>query len=383
MNRQKVLVVDDEPHLLSGVKDILRKYFNVYTAESAAEGLKILSATGPFAVVISDMRMPEIDGAQFLTEVRALYESTIRILLTGQADAEAASRAVNEGGVYRFLAKPCPPDKLIEIVSEAVEDYQAKSVESDLLKTTLFSSVEVMSEVLSLVNPVAFSRAGRLSRTISKMAKKLGLKNTWQFEIAALLSQLGCVTLPPDLLEKVYTRTELDEEETELVKNHPEVSFQLLHKIPRLEDVSSMVRYQNNPEKLASSDDERSPVNEAVLVGARLLYLAGLYEDLIMAGSSHNQAIERLKKHFKGKYGIQIDALSATADKGREMLIPKNIQLSELAPGMVFSEDIFSDSGMLLMTKGQRVSQTVVGRLMGFQERVGVKQPFRVLVAKK
>ncbi len=383
MNRHKVLVVDDEPHLLSGVKDILRKYFNVYTAESATEGLKILAAAGPFSVVISDMRMPEIDGAQFLTEVRAQYESTIRILLTGQADAEAASRAVNEGGVYRFLAKPCPPDKLIEIVSKAVEDYQTQSVESDLLKTTLFSSVEVMTEVLSLVNPVAFSRAGRLSRTISKMTKKLGLKNTWQYEIAALLSQLGCVTLPPDLLEKVYTHTDLDEEETELVKNHPEVSYQLLHKIPRLEDVATMVRNQNNPENLAPENSEKPATKESIIVGARLLYLAGLYEDLIMAGASHNHAIEKLHKHFKGKYGIQIDALSATADKGREMLIPKNIHLSELAPGMVFSEDIFSDSGMLLMAKGQRVSQTVVGRLMGFHERMGVKQPFRVLVAKK
>ncbi len=233
MNRHKVLLVDDEPNVLSGLKDILRKYFNIYTATGAADGLKILSAAGPFAVVVSDMRMPEIDGAQFLSEVKERYSDSVRILLTGQADTESASRAVNEGGVYRFLTKPCPPEELIDIVSKAAEEYQTRSIESDLLKTTLFKCVEVMSEVLSLVNPVAFSRAGRLSRTISKMSKKLGLNNAWQYEIAALMSQLGCVTLSHDLLEKVYTRTKLTDDELDLVRNHPEVTYHLLHKIPR------------------------------------------------------------------------------------------------------------------------------------------------------
>ncbi len=385
MSKPKILIVDDEQRVLDSFKDLLRKHYELYTALSAAEGLQTLADKGPVAVVVSDMIMPGMDGAEFLAKVKDQFPDSIRILLTGQANAESASRAVNEGGVYKFITKPCNSEEFLSVLGDACALYQQQHVEQDLLQTTLFASMEVMSEVLSIVNPVAFSRGGRLRSIIQTMAKADNIADAWQYEIAAMLSQLGCVTLPPDLLEKVYTRSKLTAEEHKSYKNHPEVAYQLLNRIPRMEQVALMIRNQNHPEspKVASPDekgDQTAEMSEQATLGARLLFVAGLYEDLRMAGAGHKQAMEKLHNHFKGKYANYIDALAKAGRVLGSELIPKTIELSELVPGMILREDILSKTNMLLMTKGQSITTPAIGRLMGFHERIGVRQPFKVLV---
>jgi CheY-like chemotaxis protein len=381
--KHKILVVDDEAHVLDGVEDVLRKQYEVHKAASAEEGIAALERSGPFAVVISDMAMPDVDGTQFLAEVRERFRFTVRILLTGKATVEAASRAVNEAGVWRFLTKPCSAKELLEVLQEACTVYQKREVEEEMLQTTLFSSMEVMSEVLSIVNPIAFSRGNRIRNIIVLLAKPLKLQEPWRFEVAAMLSQLGCVTLPMELLEKVYTRSKLSEDETKTFKSHPESTYHLLHRIPHLEQVALMIRNQNNPEQPHNTEGkEDQPLEPDTLMGARLLFLAGLYEDLRMAGASRKQAIEKLHSHFRGKYGVYIDALAKIGNSLTSTLIPKTVSLDELVPGMILSEDLYSDTGTLLMTKGQRITSSSVGRLMGFDERIGVKQPFCVMAPK-
>ena len=107
-----ILCVDDEPAVLEGMRDNLRRTFRVTTAGSGAEGLELLTEQ-QFAVVLSDMRMPEMDGAQFLTRARQIAPDTTRMLLTGYADIESAISAVNDGQVFRFLTKPCSQDRLV------------------------------------------------------------------------------------------------------------------------------------------------------------------------------------------------------------------------------------------------------------------------------
>jgi len=381
MSKHKILIVDDEINVLDGLKDVLRKYYDVHTALSAREGIQLLEQNGPYPVVVSDMIMPEIDGAQFLAEVRERFPHSIRVLLTGQANAEAASRAVNEGGVFRFLMKPCETETLLEVLNQACSLNQRSIAETATIKTTLFSSMEVMSEVLSMINPMAFSRSGRLRSVVGSLAKMAQVREPWLFEIAAMLSQLGCVSLTNDLLEKVYTRTKLTEEEKQQYKNHPEVAYELLHKIPRMEQVALMIRNQNNPETPKTEDDkDAKPLMDETLLGARFLYVAGLYDDLRMAGVSHKQSIEKLHAHFKGKYGIYIDALKKAGSAMNDVLIPKTIDLHELVPGMILAEDVFSKTDILLMAHGQKITGTAVGRLLGFDERIGVRQPFTVMV---
>ena len=112
MEKSKLLLVDDEPNLTSAlVRSLDRTQFEIFTADSAQQGLMIL-AGNDIDVVVSDERMPGMTGSQFLTEVRKKWPNTIRMILSGQADLEAAVRAINEGEVYRFLLKPCHPKEL-------------------------------------------------------------------------------------------------------------------------------------------------------------------------------------------------------------------------------------------------------------------------------
>jgi DNA-binding NtrC family response regulator len=111
-----ILCVDDEPRVLDGLKLTLRRGFTVTTATSGAEGLARLKEMDGATVVISDMRMPVMDGADFLARVRTHWPDATRLLLTGETGRDAAVAAVNEGQVFRFLTKPCAPDKLVAAV---------------------------------------------------------------------------------------------------------------------------------------------------------------------------------------------------------------------------------------------------------------------------
>ncbi|MBL7033395.1 MAG: response regulator, partial [Candidatus Delongbacteria bacterium] len=106
MNK-RVLLVDDEPDILSSFRRQLRYDFEITTATSGSEGLRLVDAEKPFAVVVSDFQMPVMDGVQFLKRVRSKSAATTRVMLTGQADLQVAMDAVNEGNLFRFLTKPC------------------------------------------------------------------------------------------------------------------------------------------------------------------------------------------------------------------------------------------------------------------------------------
>ncbi len=129
----KVLFVDDEPAFLAGIRVNLRGAYQVITAESAAQGLIELERHGPFPVVVSDLRMPGMDGVSFLAEVRLRQENSVRILLTGNADLGSAIAAVNRGHVFRFLEKPCPTREVIAAVESALVQYRRITADQHLL----------------------------------------------------------------------------------------------------------------------------------------------------------------------------------------------------------------------------------------------------------
>src|SRR5580693_8048611 len=161
-----VLFVDDEPHLLDGIARSLRAHFDIRTASSAAMGLQIVKGSGPFSVVVSDMRMPEMNGAQFLSKVREAAPDTVRIILSGQSDMQQTIAAVNEGNLFRFLSKPCDTQSLLAAIGMAVEQHELITAEKVLLEQTLTGAVNVLIEILSIVTPSAYSRARRLERYV-------------------------------------------------------------------------------------------------------------------------------------------------------------------------------------------------------------------------
>jgi DNA-binding NtrC family response regulator len=120
-HNEKILLVDDELRVVQALQRALRSEFHIEIAGGSEAGLQVLARDGPFAVVVSDLRMPVMDGVQFLSRVKAVSPDSIRVMLTGQADMHAAIAAVNEGNIFRFLTKPCPPAILSKVLEASLE----------------------------------------------------------------------------------------------------------------------------------------------------------------------------------------------------------------------------------------------------------------------
>ena len=240
-NQEKVLLVDDNQNLLSAVKRQFHNKINLVTAPGGEDGLAAIQFEGPFAVVVSDMQMPYMDGVEFLAKVRELSPDSIRMMLTGNANLQVAMDSVNEGNIFRFLTKPCSQEVLYDAVLAGLKQYRLHQAEKELLNRTLKGAVALLTDVLSLVNPVAFSRASRIKRYVSLMVEAMKLEDAWSYELAAMLVQLGCIALPPELIEKVSSGAELSDEERKVFATHPDVASRLLQHIPRLETVAAMV----------------------------------------------------------------------------------------------------------------------------------------------
>ena len=244
---EKILLVDDEPNILEAYKRNLRKQFRIEVASSGEEGLEAVEKKGPFAVIVADMQMPEMNGIQFLTKVKESAPDSVRMMLTGHADVQTAMNAVNKGNIFRFLTKPCQPTVLTIMLKAGIKQYRLVTAERELLEKTLRGSVKVLTEILGLVNPMAFSRSSRILPYVKYLAKELNLSNLWQFELAAMLSQISFVTLPPEILQKTYNREHLTEEEQKMWASYPSVGSKLLANISRLEPVARMIENQQTP----------------------------------------------------------------------------------------------------------------------------------------
>ena len=167
---EKILFVDDDSSVLATCKRNLRKHFHVETALGGQQGLEAIDNHGPFAVIISDLRMPGIDGIEFLASAREQSPDSVFMMFTGYADVQTAFEAVNEGTVFRFLIKPCPLETLVKALKAGIAQYRLVTAERELLEKTVKGSIEVLTEVLGMVNPVAFSRATRIKHYVRDIA---------------------------------------------------------------------------------------------------------------------------------------------------------------------------------------------------------------------
>ena len=136
MSPETVLLVDDEPSVLDGLRRLLGRDLRVKTAVGGERGLEVLQSSGPFAVIVSDMRMPGLDGAQFLSKAKTLAPNAVRMMLTGHADFSTAVAAVNEGSIFRFLTKPCGKEEFTKAIDEALVQYRSARAEKKLLEKT-------------------------------------------------------------------------------------------------------------------------------------------------------------------------------------------------------------------------------------------------------
>lgn len=364
-DKPRILFVDDEPLALQGLSRSVYREFKADLAEGPEAGLQKVKNDGPYIVVVSDMRMPVMDGAEFLSQVRTLAPDSIRVILTGCADTEAAMRAVNEGRIFRFLNKPVTAEDLAISLRACVAQYDLMRREKELLEKTLAGAIRVLSEMLHLANPVAFNKGARICRYVRHIAGKLGLSNTWQYEIAAMLSELGCLTLTPDLLEAIHAGKPLTPEHERSYAQHPQIAHDLLARIPRLELVAEMILQQKElPSELPRS---LSPDAESVRRGAQMLRVSLAFDHLLSTGSESHEALLAL-----GRNPVDYDAQMVAAlkdfrpSRGPTELRPVDVR--DLRTGMILNENLRSTTGMLLAAKGHEVSPALLKAVRNFIE---------------
>lgn len=375
----KVLLVDDEPSVLDGYKRLLYKELPVETAVGGAQGLATLAEHGPFAVVVSDMRMPGMDGIQFLKKVREASPETVRLMLTGNNDLATATEAVNEGNIFRFLNKPCPKDALLKAIQAGIHQYRLITAEKELLEKTLSSAIQVLTEVLSLVNPAAFSRSVRMRRYVQHMVAELGLPDAWRFEVAAMMSQLGCVTLHPETVDAVYAGQKLSPDEQARYNQHPLVARDLLSKIPRLEPVAWMITHQNDSLQIGLAEHDISEV-DIVSLGSQILKTSLAFDQLATKGLSVNESWQELRNHPQEYDPVLVSTLK-TLPALTEAMELRTCAINELRIGMVLQEEVRAVNGILVVAKGQEITPSLMMRLQNFWEKKAIGN--NILVMKR
>lgn len=383
---ERVLFVDDDVQILSGFRRGLRKQFDLETAEGGAAGLEVLERQGPFAVVISDQQMPNMDGVSFLKEVKNRSPLTVRMMLTGNADQKTALTAVNEGHIFQFLNKPCPPEKLAKAIEAGQQQYKLLTAEKELLEKTLAGSVKVLVDVLSLHDPEAFKQIARLRGWGRRMAAHLSLPGSWELDMTIMLSSIGRVTLPAEVSAKLHAGQALNSVEQDLVTRTPKVARDLIGNIPRMEAIANAIYYQNKGFDGSGFPTDKVSGKEIPLE-ARILKLLSDLAALSSADAPPPTAFEKLKQQ-----GALYD--SKILDAARQCLGGRpqtgsgtasgpilKVTVGQLQAGQKMAADVSTEAGVMVLSAGHVLTAALVEKLQQYHKVRPINEPIQVVKA--
>jgi len=375
---EKILFVDDDPNVLASYQREYRKKIPVDVAEAAAKGLEFITDQGPYAVIVSDYRMPGMDGIDFLSVVQEIAPQSVCVLLTGYADLEIALRAVNEINIFRLLTKPCPPDVLIKALAAGIKQYRLVTAERELLEKTVKGCVKVMSDILAMAKPEAFSRTLRIARYAKQLSMVMDDPNSWETETAAQLSQIGLITVPEVLFRKSLKGRPVTVSEKELFDRHPSVAARLVENIPRMEAVADIIAcHQKNYDGSGEPKDGRKGTE--IPFGARILKAAVDFDALISARKSPGEAFAEIKRDVRRYDPRVVQALSLVlGDEARYKI--KEMTVATLEEGSILADNVYTiHKPKLLLARGQELSRTVIDYIRRYSRVFGVKEPIRVI----
>jgi response regulator RpfG family c-di-GMP phosphodiesterase len=351
--KEKILFVDDDPDQLREIKLVLNPDFAVDTADGPVEGIRKVKSDGPYAVVVSDLKMSAAGGIDFLEQVRKLSSESVRMLLTGHGDFESAIDAVNRAGIFRFLTKPCSGEILIAGLEAGLAQYRSIQAEKEVLRGTLQGTIRVLSNILSLVNPCAFGRGERIRGQMISLAKAFALPGVWQYELAALLSQIGWVSVTSLGPGVQMGDREMAPEEAVAIEKHPEAAAWLLSDIPRFEKIIAMIRLQK----------EDYQQDRDIPLGAYMLRVCLDFDKLKQQDMLTPDAVDFMRKNVELYHPEVLERFCQMVTSSRKKE-KRALRLQDLEVGWIFAEDLtVKGGGHLLIAKGHVVSPATLFRL--------------------
>lgn len=355
---ERILLVDDEPNLLHSLRRSLRGKYTLSLAVGGHEAVAMIeSAPDPFAVIISDMQMPEIDGLKVLHFARETTPDSVRIMLTGNVDQQTAVNAINSGAIYRFLNKPCPPDTLGVAINDALKQYRLVVSERELLSQTVRGAVSLITDMLALANPDLANRGSQTSHLARRLAKSLNWEDPWQYEVAAMLAQIGRIG-------------ETDTQHTPSAEaNLAVVSSRLVQQIPRLEPVAEIIRSQFD-ENLV--DREVSTTRQ----GAILLRMLSEFDSL-RDHHSVTGALDILNESKICEPEIHACLRTILLDE----MSPVSVNVEALEIGMILENDLLTTDDVMLLRKGTELNALLLERIADIQKNsCRIQEPVEVRI---
>ncbi len=381
----RILIIDDDANLLAGLQRQLRKHYDLTCAQGGHEGVEAVETamTGrtPFAVVVSDMRMPGMDGVETLSRIKEIAPDTVRMMLTGNADQQTAIDAINMGSIFRFFSKPCPPERLMEGLNAGIEQYRLINAEKELLEKTLSGSIKMLVDMIAMNDPVAYAQATRLREWVRLLTVEFKLPQRWQLDIAAMLVPIGQMCVPPELIARKRAGETLTPVELDVIARAPDSAANLIANIPRLAKVAEIVRLQDRGYD-GSGFPSDGPSGGDIPFDARLLKILKDLAELAKGGPPSASIFQMLER-----CGNQYDA--TMLNKVRTCLlttVPKDapveveVPIAALRPGHLLLGDVKLSNGHLILAANTQLSAAQVERLQNLRRIYTFLEPVRVRV---
>lgn len=413
-----ILCVDDEPNILSALRRLFRGAgFQVRTAVGGAAGLALLE-TETVDLVISDMRMPEMDGAEFLQQVRQRWPDTVRLLLTGYSEVTSIIGAINRGEIYRYISKPWDDNDIILIVKQALErkaleeekkrletlairqneelktlnaSLESKvaartaelSVANEKLKTNFVTSIKIFSTLIEMRGGNLAGHSRRVADLCRKLALKLGLDGKLGQEIfvAGLLHEIGKVGFADELLRTPVAM--MTPAQLELYRKHIVQAEQVLMPLQDLKGAAEIIcaqfeRFDGTgfPEKLSAG---------GIPIGGRILALASDFDSMQIGTLTQRRLTPEEAKilivHSSGKrYDPEVVAAFVELMGGSEREEAEKERTSEMVvvskdmqPGMVLSRDLITPSGLLMLSTDHVLDERLIRKIKDFERSGGIQ----------
>ena len=379
----RVLIVDDDPNLLSSLRRQLIDHFDLTLAQGGKEALlavqRAQEAQAPFAVVVCDMQMPELDGIQTLRRIQDIAPETVLLMLTGNADQKTAIDAINQGNVLRFYTKPCPMDTLVSGIKSGIEQYKIRIFERELLENTLAGSVKMLIDLISVNNYFSAGLSVRIRDYVRRLYSDGSFPRRWQLEIAASLALIGHVAIPPDLVAKKRNGEAFSEAERKIIAHAPETARNLIANIPRLGKVAEAILLQDRGYD-GSGFPEDGPTGEDIPVDARMLkILKDLAEVTVESGATETDAfviLEARSGRYDPKMLIKIkDCLSKSVLPEETSAV--EMPVSELRAGQIVLSDLRLTNGLLIFPARTKLEKDQIDRIGDLQKLFSFVEPIK------
>ncbi|MBE7705840.1 MAG: response regulator [Cyanobacteria bacterium SIG30] len=307
MAKYRILIVDDEPDNLALLYRTLRGEYEVVKANSPIEALKIIENES-FELILSDHKMPEMDGVEFLKLTQLKLPNAVRLLVTAYSDAKILIDAINYAKIYRYIKKPFEPAELLYIVQASLEYYQLKIDNENLIddfKDLFEGTIKSITEALDAKDSFTLGKSRKITFYALKLAQKLGLSKEDQgrIELAGLLHDIGMIGVPEDILNKTDSLTD---EEYEEIKKHVVYGIKILEDIKQLNSVIEIIKYHHEfydgcgyPFKIKG---------EEIPIGSRIISLTDAYVSLI-SNRKYREKVDGKKAIdiMREKRGTQFD----------------------------------------------------------------------------